>query len=240
VTSVGVMASAVVSAPWTPLNLTGLQLWLDAADTATITHSAGAVSQWNDKGPAARHHVQATSTAKPTTGTRTINGRNALDFDGTSDRLTYTWPGAQAQPITAAVVIQTDTLSSSGGGVGRIYGRGNTPAAQWDLFRVSANAGIGAGVQMSFGPMTTTSPALIVGIYKGATSRLRLDRASSPATSIGTLGIEAALYAIGANTAASLFFDGLIAELIIAAADLEGTADLTNLETYLRDKWATP
>jgi len=235
------MASSVVTAPWTPLDLTGLQLWLDAADTATITHSAGAVSQWNDKGPAARHHVQATATAKPTTGTRTINGRNALDFDGTSDRLTYTWPGAQAQPITAAVVIQTDTISGGGGGVGRIYGRGNTPAAQWDLFRVADSAGIGAGFQWSFGSMTTTAPALIVGIYKGATSRLRLDRVSSVAANIGTAGIVAALqYAIGANTAASLFFDGLIAELIIVTADLEGTADLTNLETYLRGKWATP
>ena len=32
-----------------PLQISGLQLWLDAADTSTISHSSNLVTQWNDK-----------------------------------------------------------------------------------------------------------------------------------------------------------------------------------------------
>ena len=68
--------------PFTPANLTGLQVWYDASDTATITHSAGAVSQINDKSGLGRHATQSTAAAKPTTGTVTQNGKNVLAHDG--------------------------------------------------------------------------------------------------------------------------------------------------------------
>jgi hypothetical protein len=69
--------------PWTPAAETSLEAWYDASDPATITASAGAVSQVADKSGHGRHLVQATSSAQPTTGVRTVNGRNALDFTAT-------------------------------------------------------------------------------------------------------------------------------------------------------------
>lgn len=56
-------------------------LWLDAADTSTITASSGAVSQWDDKSSGARHFTQSTAGSRPTTGVTTLNGRNVIDFD---------------------------------------------------------------------------------------------------------------------------------------------------------------
>jgi hypothetical protein len=61
--------------------------WYDAADTATITESSGAVSQWNDKSGNGYNILQATGANQPTTGTRTQNNRNVIDFDGSNDQL---------------------------------------------------------------------------------------------------------------------------------------------------------
>jgi uncharacterized repeat protein (TIGR02543 family) len=58
--------------------------WYDAADAGTITAASGAVSQWNDKSGNANH---LTGSGGPKTGTRTINGVNVIDFDGTDDQL---------------------------------------------------------------------------------------------------------------------------------------------------------
>jgi hypothetical protein len=62
-------------------------VWLDASDTGTITSSGGDVSQWSDKSVNGRNFTQSSATAKPKTGTRTLNGKNVIDFDGSNDFL---------------------------------------------------------------------------------------------------------------------------------------------------------
>ena len=74
----------VDSRAFTPLDLSPA-LWLDAADTATITESGGSVSQWNDKSGNGRHVSQATAAQQPTTGAATHNGRNVVSFNGSQD-----------------------------------------------------------------------------------------------------------------------------------------------------------
>ena len=76
----GIIASSKSGAP-----VPGYKAWYDASDTGTITQVAGAVSQWNDKSANGYHLVQATATNKPTSGTRTKNSLNVIDFDGTND-----------------------------------------------------------------------------------------------------------------------------------------------------------
>lgn len=67
--------------------VSGYSLWLDGSDSSTITSSGGTVSKWTDKSANAYTFSQATSTNQPAYGSRTINGKNVLDFDGTNDRL---------------------------------------------------------------------------------------------------------------------------------------------------------
>lgn len=57
-------------------------LWLDASDESTITESAGAVSQWDDKSGNGNNATQGTGSLQPITGTRTQNGENVIDFAG--------------------------------------------------------------------------------------------------------------------------------------------------------------
>lgn len=85
----GIMASAI-SGNLTPTSpVAGYKVWLDAADTGTITQSGGAVSQWTDKSANAYAFTQATASYKPTTGANTQNGKNVLTL-GTNDNLAST------------------------------------------------------------------------------------------------------------------------------------------------------
>lgn len=76
--------AAAAAAPFVPTDLgpSILAAWFSAKDTATITESGGAVSQWNDKSGNGNHIVQATGANKPTTGANTLNGFNVLTLDG--------------------------------------------------------------------------------------------------------------------------------------------------------------
>lgn len=77
-----------VAAPFVdPSSLPNLQLWYDAQDAASITSAANAVSQINDKSGNARHGTQGVGASQPTTGTRTLNTKNVLNFDGVDDSL---------------------------------------------------------------------------------------------------------------------------------------------------------
>jgi hypothetical protein len=64
---------------WTPAEIT-TALWLDAADSGTITLVSGAVSEWRDKSGNARHASQATAGARPTIQAAAQNGLDFIRF----------------------------------------------------------------------------------------------------------------------------------------------------------------
>ena len=61
-------------------------LWLDASDTNTIEIRGGRVQKWQDKSGNNRNLTQSSIGSRPASGSRTQNGLNVLDFDG-SDSL---------------------------------------------------------------------------------------------------------------------------------------------------------
>ena len=80
-----------------PRSIANLTLWLDAQDSATLVTTSGQVSQWTDKSGAGRTVNQTTANNRPTlftssgdaqtTTAATINGKQALFFDGVNDVL---------------------------------------------------------------------------------------------------------------------------------------------------------
>lgn len=68
---------------WTPAQLPGLALWLDAADASTITLNGSNVSQWRDKSGNDRHASQATAASQPTYLSTGFNSKPTLQTDGT-------------------------------------------------------------------------------------------------------------------------------------------------------------
>jgi PKD domain/Bacterial Ig-like domain (group 1) len=78
----------------------GASLWLDAADAATITQSAGILTQWLDKSGNARH---ATPAAGPAVTAAGLAGRTVLRFDGTSQSIPIT-DVVTGSPYTVLIV----------------------------------------------------------------------------------------------------------------------------------------
>lgn len=105
--------------------------WWDAADLSTITDAGGgAVSQLDDKSPNGRDLSQATSGHRPITGTRTINGLNTLDFDGSNDNL-FDDTALASNVINYACVVEPDDTGNDGNLTnGQNNDRGN---AQFDF-----------------------------------------------------------------------------------------------------------
>lgn len=84
------LPSYIFRQPWTPANIT-TQLWLDAADSSTITLDGGAVSQWGDKSGNGRNATQTTAANRPVVLSANINGLNVLSFDNSNDAMTTNW-----------------------------------------------------------------------------------------------------------------------------------------------------
>lgn len=68
---------------FSPANLSGLAVWLNADDSNSVTQSAGVVSSWTDRSPNALNMSQATAGSRPTIESNVQNGRPALRFTTT-------------------------------------------------------------------------------------------------------------------------------------------------------------
>ena len=90
---------------WTPADLTGLALWLDAADSSTITLNGTDVSQWDDKSGNGNHAAQAVAANQPA---RVTNG---IQFDGTDDYMDITAANIKTvtQPFVYAMVVDLNS-----------------------------------------------------------------------------------------------------------------------------------
>ena len=90
-------SSGSIGVRWTPSAITTTQLWLDAADSSTITTVSDAVNQWNDKSGNSRNATQSTSTNRPLLTVSGLNGLNVISFDGVNDYFEVNL-GAISQP----------------------------------------------------------------------------------------------------------------------------------------------
>jgi hypothetical protein len=69
---------------FTPTQIPGCQLWLDAADASTISLSGTNVTQWNDKSGNGRHASKTTATTNPVYMQNALNKRPVLANTGSS------------------------------------------------------------------------------------------------------------------------------------------------------------
>lgn len=228
-------------------------LWLDAADMGTLTQSGGFVSQWNDKSGHGRHVIQPASVNQPSTGVATINGKNALRFDGTTDFLYLTAPFVYA--AGAATVFAVHKANSSNGmglvaegntgsaiPVASIVGSG-TVAGKFDdvrtFFRNDANTVVHQVEHNA--SVFNGDPAISVIRDTGSDVRVYangLADNSKPYTRSGTLTLNS--FSVGAvrRNTVSGYFNGDVAEIIIYTRALTDE-EINRVGRYLAEKWAT-
>jgi len=225
--------------PFTPLSLNPA-IWYDASDLSTIISSGGLVSQWNDKSGNARNATEATN--KPVTGTRTINGLNALDFDGTNDILNMPGIGSIGTGDNSVYVVYAKDTSSSQWIIGCWDA---TPNLVWGIESNATTlfgrntSGNTLNASETITPDTTQHVASFVRNGNGAnTIDIYLDGSVGTVgpTANGT-GTDMVIGSRGSRT--GNFFNGIIGEIIIYPSAILG-ADNTNVLNYLKAKWGTP
>jgi hypothetical protein len=110
--SVDIVLKVDGAATWTPLQLT-LSGWYDASDETTITDSDGSVLQWDDKSTSGNDLGQIDGARQPTTGTRSLNGLNVLDFNDDVLTTTITPISLSSTGVTIFIVAKFENLSGS-------------------------------------------------------------------------------------------------------------------------------
>jgi hypothetical protein len=229
---------------WTPADTTEA-LWLDGADSATITLSGSAVTQWNDKSGNGRNVSQATSAARPAYSIGGFGGKNCLDFDGgdSLSRASGITSGTYTGPLNIYWVAARDT--ASGGTILTERTTSLVGVSQWftevglrfissDGLNNSSNNTIGLA---DFGNLSTGGGVVSHFHSPGSRDLLWLNGSSITVTAgtasniSGTAGFQ-----VGRREGAFQFWDGKICEIIVVTTS-QTTTQRQQFEGYLAWKW---
>jgi hypothetical protein len=238
----------------------GYKLWLDATDATTITAVGGAVSQWSDKSGFGSNFTQGTGANQPTTGTRTINSKNIIDFDGTNDFLScpsstglFKYLHGTTGGTTFFVGIVDDTAAAKG-----LFGSAQFASAQigimaglsaaekTELLIARGESGVSTAIALDVNTITSGSAFYLSNKFDGgnATAGNRLREALNGGAFAGANTLTNAAssanstydMAVGAVGSGTSPFNGGIGEIIFYEGILsDGNIDL--VEAYLAAKW---
>lgn len=226
----------------------GLTLWLDAADSTTLTLVTGdKVSSWADKSGAGAVAAvaQTTDSRRPVRQQGVVNGLDALfhDGSGTQELCNFGAVPAAGAPFSVLVIVQP---FDAGGGNGILELRstdssnfhralldgalaGDPVSMQSEIFSVVS------GKATTANGFTTTRAHLVVGRVAAAASRsAQLDGGAiaTDATSVSPAGLTTTV--VGGPS-----FNGRMCELLVIDESLEALTDaqLSEFQDYAAAKW---
>lgn len=137
-----------------PLDIPGCALWLDAADTSTLTRSGSNVTQWNDKSGSGNNFVPASASSTPVIATGgTITDVNGYRFH------TFTTNGTFTLTTPSSTSVEVLVVGGGGGGGGNDAGGGGAGQAVRTSVTVSGSTSVvvGAGGAGGSGLYAATS-----------------------------------------------------------------------------------
>jgi len=212
-----------------PTDLTGLKAWYDPSDASTITETATAVSQLDDKSGNGYHAVQTIESNKPFTSVDTINSLNVLTLDNTGRHLDV--PNAVfAAGAKTVFIMHTPDSTSGNDWVMSSYNQN---------FRI-LNHGVSVGTDVLSLPSanrSTTDPVLQIQGYNGLfTTFLKInDFDAFNGVGSSTVASNATgLAGWGGSTGFS--YDGRIGEVVVYERYLT-IAETNQVAQYFADKW---
>lgn len=228
-------ASTPLALGFVPGDDTGLLGWWDANDTATITaDGTGKVSSWADKAGGNALIPTVTSRA-PFSGLRSLNGMNAIDFNGTQFlEAARSFPADGDFAFHVALAI--DSVASAFEALFAVDAVND--------FQIDANTatqfdgrlnltGMGPSVAFSGGPFSGALILSAVFDFTQAKAEVFVS-GSLRATTAYTVKLEtsAALHLM-TNRSKNVWFNGAVAEVILSG-DVTNRADH---HAYLATKW---
>ena len=213
-----------------PRRITGLALWMDAADTS-YNASTGT---WTDKSGNGRNFSQAVANNRPIVSSVTQNGRTILEFNGTTNQLIHNSNFLQTSNCTLFAAFRR--LGNAFGGVISSAGAADrSPGILIDssqgMLRGHQNFSVaGAAVVDTFCVFSGEVNAGATTLFVNGTQR-DTDAANN------TLDTSQTTTAIGTyRQAAQNYMNGYIGE-IVAYTRVLTTAERRTVEAYLGRKW---
>jgi len=225
-----------------PTDIANCAVWLDAADTATITSGSGLVSAWANKANGSNNATQGTGTNQPTTGTRTINSLNTIDFDGGDNFVALASAISRTNGYTVFAVVEYDTISSDVTHGSPIIIAGATGSAGFRVSGTSLALQVIRTNQASIltGPTVSLNTPLI-GVWQtidaggSSVNRAYLNGGTASSNTTDPNYTQDLGTKIGSGPTTN-FTDGKLAELIIYT-DVLDASELNQVGEYLSDKW---
>lgn len=217
-------------------------LWLDAADTATITKTGSAVSQWNDKSGNGFHATQGTSTNQPKSDISRLNGLNAITFS--TDDFFVLPSGVYSIPAGDSTVFSVFKSSTTALAYQIVIAIGTGTSNNMALFYRDDAASVSfrsntSGTNTSAAGVTFTDINVLAGRRSGTAQDVfvNLNSGVTAASAANVTGCDGAR--IGMSMASTFPLTGDLGEILLFSRALSD-ADIKRVITYLRNKWAIP
>ena len=228
--------------PFSPGNIPGLVAWYDPSDTSSITESTGAVSAIADLGTGGLNLLQGNASFQPTTGTRSINSLNVLDFDGTEFMSKSGFPVPASGNLTLCMVAELDatvldTNSIVSMDASRDYQIDAGNASQWNGRMRQSSLGGAGDANWTGGPYNSDPHVFcIVFDFTNSIRKAYIDGVQVMVDNAYTakLNVSQNLRAF-ANRAGNDYCNGAMGEFYLAESC--ATACLAQSFAYLGDKW---
>jgi len=249
------MSAKKVPYGFVPTQISGCVLWLDGADSSTVTLSSSAITQWNDKSTSANHFVQATTANSPTVGT-SANGLPTIYFASANQQLVSSQNNATSGNASRTV-IQVFWCPTSSSGYYSVTGTesGASPPTAWGHCK-NPNADIdypfmysSAGYDIYTFENSTPNPIITYCQYDSTASTISAYYATSGATNGTTTVGNFTTRSTAFNTTAGVWYLGRrqqaatgsvtshLLEMIQYNKPLS-TTERQNIESYLAQKWS--
>ena len=217
-------------------------LWLDAADSSTITESGGSVSTWADKSGNANDATQGSASKQPTIGVPTVNGLNVIKFnDADSQTLSVADDGifdVFGGSYTIFTVLYTDNPGVNQRPFYITSGSGDVNLGNIDSGNVAERVTFGVnGISAQNSSVDNTLPYIAAFVRDGTTITNTFNSdTESTATDASVIDITPTRVDIGSDSDSGAYLSGNIAEILVfdfAMSDIERSV----IEDYLDSKW---
>jgi hypothetical protein len=219
--------SVVYNPEFEPRLIEGCQLWLDGADTTTISFSTGSnVSTWTDK---SGNGLNATVYA----GTPTYTVASGVTFNGSSS-LQVTYP---ASPTLESlfVIIRFNSVSAQG----NIFSGIASGQREYLMYSPYSPGTIylgrhstGPSGSINGGTVTTGTTYMLEYVFNGTGNTIAFYQSGTVTSS----GVPQFTYSVGGSTTLIGPYNGQIYEMIVYNTALNAT-QRQQVEAYLAKKW---
>ena len=221
-----------------PVFMAGLQLWLDAADTSSMTLSGSTVTQWRDKSGNLRNTTSYAGT--PALTTNAINGVQAINFNGSSSFI-----GSIPGSGSSYTLFFVGTFNNSTGTYGGLlcFGKSGTPdhvsgITNTKLTDTSMYSTIDS-TNTAFTSNTLSTPFVYSVVIDGTFLNSFVNGNQQTPTNIAkSPSFNFTNYVVGdrAGSTSSIFLNGYVAEIVVYINAMTAT-QRQEVEGYLAWKW---